>query len=213
MVTFLIVRHGFSASNVQATFTGQLDAPLIEKGFLQAEVVSKYIYDNYKVDAIYSSDLSRAVDTITPLSKACNLPIIKDKDLREIYGGKWEGVETKDLIERYGEVYEKWQRHDPSVRTDGGESMQELQARAIGALKRIAKGRDGQTVVVTTHGGVIKVLAGAFLNLPMSEWKEKIPYVANASITVTEYDGEKFVQRAVLDEYLGDLKTEMPKGI
>ena len=76
MVTFLIVRHGFSASNVQATFTGQLDAPLIEKGFLQAEVVSKYIYDNYKVDAIYSSDLSRAVDTITPLSKACNLPII-----------------------------------------------------------------------------------------------------------------------------------------
>ena len=69
MTKLLIVRHGYSTSNVHKTFTGHIDSPLSEVGFKQAEKVSAYLNENYKVDENYSSDLSRAIDTVMPLAK------------------------------------------------------------------------------------------------------------------------------------------------
>jgi hypothetical protein len=56
------------------------------------------------------------------------------------------------------------------------------------------------------------VLTGAFLKMPISEWKSKLPYVSNASVTKVIYDGE-FKIINTTDSYLGSMKTEMPKGI
>jgi hypothetical protein len=56
-------------------------------------------------------------------------------------------------------------------------------------------------------------LQGAFLDLPMTEWKQKIPYVSNASITEVDYSDGKFIMKDTIDHYLGELKTQMPKGI
>ena len=68
MVKFIVVRHGFSSSNLDKTLTGHLDAPLVEMGYKQGQAVSEYIFNNYKIDAIYSSDLIRAVQTVEKLA-------------------------------------------------------------------------------------------------------------------------------------------------
>ena len=70
MVKILLVRHGQSLSNDSGTITGQIDSPLSNLGLKQAELVSNYIFKNYSVNAIYSSDLTRAVDTLKPLSSS-----------------------------------------------------------------------------------------------------------------------------------------------
>lgn len=213
MVKFLIVRHGFSLSNKDGTFTGQLDIELSEEGKLQAAAVTKYLLQNYRIDAVYSSDLSRAVDTVKGVADALNLPVNTDKDLREFYCGKWEGLTVKEVEELYPEDLRLWRNQDEIeyAGPTGGETRAQIGERAINTLIKIAKENDGKTVVVATHGGTIKAMQKYFndpLNLSAGGW------ATNASTTVVEYDDGVFTLRLNgYDDYLGDIKTEMPKGI
>ncbi len=212
MVKFIVVRHGFSESNLDGTFTGHLNASLTELGLMQGQKVSEYILNNYKVDAIYSSDLSRAVSTIKPLSNALNLPIITDKNLREIYGGVWEGKKISRIKEEYFSDYAKWSSYAEDMRATGGESMIEVMQRAREVFTKIASQNENKTVVVATHGGFIKALQGELMGISIKALKD-VDFLCNASIMEIEYDGEFRVVNESISHYLGDMLTEMTKGV
>ena len=212
MVKILVVRHGFSQSNLDGTFTGHLDAPLTDLGLKQGKLVSDYIYKNYKIDAIYSSDLCRAVSTIKPLAESLNMPIKTSKNLREIYGGVWEGKTIAKIKELYADDYDKWHNYAEDMCPTEGESMREVMQRAKNALLDIARENQGKTVVVATHGGLIKALQGELMGLKVSELKS-YDYVCNASIMEIEYDGEFKIVNSCISHYLGEMLTEMTKGV
>ena len=90
MLEILIVRHGHSVANDLGIFAGATDVPLSQIGNQQAELVSNYILQNYTIDAIYSSELSRAKNTVSLVSEKLAIPIITNPSFNEIYGGKWE---------------------------------------------------------------------------------------------------------------------------
>ena len=212
MVKLLVVRHGYSQSNLDGTFTGHLDAPLTDLGLKQGQLVSDYIYKNYKIDAIYSSDLTRAVTTIKPLADSLNMPIIKCKNLREIYGGIWEGKTIAKIKELYADDYNKWHSYAEDMCPTQGESMREVMIRAKNALTDIASKNTGKTVVVATHGGLIKALQGELMGLKVSELGS-FDYVCNASIMEIEFDGEFKIVNGCISHYLGEMLTEMTKGV
>ena len=213
MTTLLLLRHGFSTSNEDGTLTGQIDVPLTPLGVLQGEAACRYIHENYKVDALYSSDLSRAVDTVRPLSMLTNLPITTDPDLREMDCVTWSGAIVSSLVARYGDAYHTWVNASDAVTPEGGEAWSALARRAFNAVVRIAEREEGRTAVIATHGGTIKALRGAYLGIPTDAWREKLPFAPNASLTVVTYEKGMFTERCIIDDYLGALKTEMPKGI
>ena len=62
MARLLLVRHGLTDHNVDRRVAGYTDIDLNEEGFRQAEKLSKRLADE-KIDAAFSSDLQRAVDT------------------------------------------------------------------------------------------------------------------------------------------------------
>lgn len=213
MTKFIIVRHGNSASNVDKTYTGHIDSPLSEVGKLQAQRVCEYLFENFKIDSIYSSDLIRAIDTVAPLAKKLKKEIITDVELRELYGGKWEGLKFLDLPDLFPKDYKVWVENVGFARPTGGESYPELQARAVHAIKKIAKEQDGKTVVVSTHGGLIRALQCAVCGVDLSEM-QNVPYVVNASISTFLCGGENFTNGVFdFNEYLEGLYTSMPKGI
>ena len=213
MVKLLIVRHGFSTSNKDGTFTGQLDVPLSREGIIQAELVSDYILNNYDVGAVYSSDLIRAVDTVKKVADTKNLPIVTDKRLREVFCGKWEGLLVEKVKEIYKEDYLAWKRGSETAYMTGGENMLEVKLRAVEAVKEITKKCEGKTVVIATHGGLIKPLLSGVLGVDYQTLID-MPWATNASITELDYEDEKFsLVKFSFDDYLGELKTGMPKGI
>jgi broad specificity phosphatase PhoE len=211
--TLLLIRHGFSTSNEDGTLTGQLDVPLTPLGVRQGEAASRYLFENYGIDAIYSSDLSRAVDTVRPLSEQTGLPILTDPDLREMRCGIWTGVLISELKTRYGALYTRWASADDAVFPEGGESWSKTAERMRGAVLRIAAQNAGKTVAVATHGGALRALLGVLLGIPSALWQTELPYAPNASVTRVTYEDGCFVYEGVTDEYLGTLKTEMPKGL
>lgn len=209
MLKILLIRHGQSESNNVKRLTGQIDSPLSELGVKQAQKVCDFVYKNYKVCAIYSSDLSRAVKTIEPLSKLTGLPINKTDTLREINAGNWQGQEICELERQ--PLYKKWREQDLTIKTPHGESFLEVQERAKNKIEEIVKTHTDNAVAVCLHGGTIKMLASWILDVPPSRWKE-VKYVSNASITVIEYDGS-YKLTTTFDDYLKDLSSKMPKWV
>lgn len=186
MVRFIIVRHGLSKANKEQRFSGQYDFPLDEIGVQQADAVSKYIYETFKVDRIYSSDLSRAYNTVKPLSELLGMEIIKRSDLREIDVGVWQNVLFKEVQEKYPETFKEYISNPGIWKFEGGECYADVQKRALHALEEIAAENEGKTVVIGTHGGLIRALRAAWEGIPLSEFK-KVPNISNCSVTVVEY--------------------------
>ena len=202
MVRFIIIRHGFSLGNKEKRFTGQMDIPLDEVGFLQAEATAKYVVENFKIDKIYSSDLCRAYDTAKPIAIALGQSINVERGLREANVGLWEGKLFSDVEKEFPESYATYKATPGLSHFDGGESYAELMIRACATFKKIAEENDGKTVGVVTHGGVIRTLFAAWSGMPIERMGELL-HVPNASVTVAEYDVGKveFLQMGY-DEHL-----------
>ena len=126
MTTFLMIRHGESEANRGRVFAGHMDAALQDRGLEQAKRTAEYIVRTYCVDAVYASDLRRAYDTGKCVAELLGLPVIADRDLREIDAGEWEGVKFDELVKRFPEDYGVWLHDIGHARCTGGESVAAL---------------------------------------------------------------------------------------
>jgi broad specificity phosphatase PhoE len=189
-------------------YTGQVDVALTDLGLRQAARTAEYVAETYKIDAIYSSDLKRAMSTAIPLSEKLGLPVIKEPLIKEIYGGLWENKLMPEIDKLYHDDYQVYKTTIGLARCTGGESLAELQARALEGMKKIAEANDGKTVFVATHGGVLLALISAWMGLPLEKMHETPP-ATNSSITEVVYaNGEFKIEKYSFDEHLGSLKVE-----
>lgn len=210
MTKILLVRHGYSEYNHVKKFTGHLDIPLTPLGVKQAEVTAKYLLETYTIDAIYSSDLSRAVNTAKPVADALGLPVQTDKRLRELNLGDWTDMYIADVKEKYPVEYEAYRK---GARCLGGESADELKDRALQAVYEIAQTNEHKTVLITAHGGTIRAILRGLQNLSVAE-ASKVPIVSNNSVTEICYqDGAFQVVKISYDEHLTKLKTWQEKEL
>lgn len=210
MTKFLIIRHGQSTANLEERYAGWYDAPLTELGRKQAAITTDYILKNYHVDAVYSSDLIRAVETVKEIAARANVPLVKEKALREIDGGEWEGKQVEEIARKYPEQAYLWKTDIGKARPTGGESFAELQVRIDSAFRKIAAENDGKTVVVASHGGAIRTMQCLFENVPIEDMR-KVPWTPNASVSEVNYENGKYTPvRLGYTGHLGTLITEIP---
>ncbi|MBR6793912.1 MAG: histidine phosphatase family protein [Clostridia bacterium] len=208
----IMVRHGFSLANEAKKFAGHWDIDLTELGKKQAEMAGKY-FKSHPVDAIYSSDLLRAYHTALPIGEALGLPVHKEIGLREIKAGEWEQIGFDDMANRYPKESAVWVEDIGRSGCPGGETVKELSARIVSTVRRIAERHDGQTVCITTHATPIRAVSTEAAGIPVEEMKN-IPWAANASLNVFEYENGRF-KAIELDivEHLGDLLTQLPANV
>lgn len=213
MTTIILLRHGESEANHLDIFAGQIDPGLHDNGVAQAQLAAKYIAEEYKVDKIYASDLKRAYNTALPLAKMLGMEISKEKGMREICAGKWEGAKYYELPKLYPEEFELWLNHTGLAKCPDGESVAELGERVMNTLTAIAKENDGKTVVVATHATPIRVMQCLVENGSLSGM-EKTPWVTNASLTIFEYENNVWhLVEASRDIHLKGFVTELPENV
>lgn len=213
MTRLLLIRHGESEANRNGTIAGQLDADLLEKGLQQAKITAQYIVENYKVDAVYASDLQRAYKTGKAVADLLSLPTIPDSRLREVMAGQWAGMKFGDILEQFHDDYTHWLSDIGNSRCTGGESVKELGERVVESVTEIAKKHDGETVVVATHATPIRVLQCLIEAGTLDEMKN-IPWVSNCSVTELLYENGAWCFGAIgIDDHLADMRTAFPKNI
>lgn len=213
LTRFILVRHGLSVANVKKIFAGQTDVKLTEIGYKQADCVCKYIYDNFKVDEIYSSDLSRCVETITPLAKALKMEIKTDKGLRETCVGLWEGKTREEIKELFPESYKIFLENVTRVNFEGGDNYATTQKRMVSTIDKIAKENDGKCVVVATHAGVTRQLIGYLKKFKLEDIVN-ITGIKNASIVIFDYENKEAVSDIkIITEHLEELEKQTEGNI
>lgn len=213
MVTLVFVRHGESKSNEMNVFTGQTDVALSALGQQQAALLKGFILQNYKIDAIYASDLKRAYDTVLPIAEVLQIPIQKDKGLREIDGGAWEEKSVADIAKLYPDDYRAWCQDIGLAKCTGGESIEQLQKRAVATVSRIASANEGKTILIGTHAGFLRAMQCFWQGLPLSEMKN-VPWMPNASVSEIACERGRYTIVRLADiSFLQGEVTKLAKGI
>lgn len=141
------MRHGETDWNRERRWQGHTDRPLNEEGRAQADALADRLADE-PIAAVYSSDLLRAHETARVVAGRKGLDVTALHDLREVDVGSWEGL-THDEIEHRFPGTEHW---------EGGETREQMAARVLAALDRIAETHPGQQVLVVTHGGALRAV-------------------------------------------------------
>ena len=148
----LLIRHGQSEWNAVGRWQGQADPPLSDLGRRQAREAARAIG---AVDAIYASDLQRAAETAAIIAGEIGVgPVILDPDLRERDAGEYSGLTRAEIEERFPGYL------DDHRRPPNWEPDEQLLARALRALGRIARDLPGADVLVVTHGGLVYTIEG-----------------------------------------------------
>lgn len=213
MTTLILVRHGQSQANLEEYFAGHTNAKLTETGVKQAQLTAQYLKENYNISKVYASDLARAFETGRCISDIFNTEIIPDKNLREVYAGKWEGEAFETITETYKNDYSTWLNDIGNAKCTNGESIAELVERVFSALTQIAKENDGKTVAIATHATPIRVTQSIVQTGSLEEMKN-IPWVTNASVSELEYDNGKWnFTKVSMDKHLADFATARPTNV
>lgn len=208
----IMIRHGYSISNNLKFFTGQSDIELAELGREQARLCGEYFKGYVGVDAIYSSDLCRACDTALEVGHALSLDVIKDKALREIYAGEWEMMPFVEIEKKYPDEYSVWKNDIGKAIPVGGERVADMAKRIENEVAKIARRHDGGAVIIVTHATPIRVICTLADGLDIADMG-KMPWVSNASISVFEFDGNFRLWEKNITSHLGELKTDLPRGV
>ena len=149
-----LVRHGQSAGNAEGRFGGHSATPLSDLGHRQAKITAQALAKE-KIDAIYSSDLLRAVQTAEPLAELLNLPVIKTPAFRERKVGVLEGKTFDESKAEFPKDYYALVNRNIHHVITGGESYRHLLKRATNALHEVLRTHAGENVVIFSHTGAI----------------------------------------------------------
>ena len=148
MILF-VVRHGQTTANVDKIYSGHSDVPLTEEGRQQAAAIAP-ILENMTFDRVYSSDLSRAIDTqrlALPGVEGVRTPLLREIDVGRAAGYPWGQV--PDAPADWNSKTEP----DPFARV-GGESYAQLDAR-VGSFLKMLETDPCDRAVAFVHNGVI----------------------------------------------------------
>jgi len=155
----LVVRHGVTEWNRAGLAQGMADIDLDEEGRRQAHAVAATLA-SFDIDAVLSSDLSRAVHTAEPIAQRHGLDVVQDPDFREVDQGEWTGLTTAEIRRRWPDLWGPARHY--SARP-GGESPQQVRRRMLRAVARVVGGHPGETVVIVSHGAAIRWLSAEAL--------------------------------------------------
>ena len=199
MIRIILIRHGQTDYNKLHMFQGQFDSKLTELGFAQAELAAKRVAAEYSVDAIYSSDLSRAVNTANAVARAVGLDsITTDPAFREVNVGRWMHQKVSDALKSDPDLAKEQSEQPGRFRYPGGETLLEVYERAMAKILEIAEGNDGKTIAIVSHGGTIRSLVKIWLGYDIDESKN-VPSMGNTAISVFEYNNGSFTPVIVGD--------------
>lgn len=154
----ILIRHGETDWNAALRYQGQANVPLNQRGREQAKLLTARLQARGAI-ALYTSDLVRAQETAEIVGAGLKLKAQALPDLREIDVGQWEGLTPEELYRRFPDHMRQYERDPARTVRIGGESYQQLQERALHALKQIESKHTGdQVVVAVSHGGTIRAI-------------------------------------------------------
>ncbi len=183
----ILLRHGQTDHNTGLRLTGWGDPALDETGQAQAATVASELQAKFQIGAVYTSPLTRAVQTAAPFLKLSGLPSKTDERLKELYFGEVEGMTIPEAREKFPDTFTKWRSlDDPEFSWPGGETRMVFHTRVDRAVWDIIQAEAGrtETVLIVAHGGALSGFISELQTGKPYEWRRFL--LENAEYYVVE---------------------------
>jgi broad specificity phosphatase PhoE len=180
----LLVRHAEVEARYQRVFGGAVDMDISPRGHEQAATLAKFLHAR-PFDALYASPMKRVQQTLAPLlQNGVPRPTILT-GLREVDFGDWTGHGWDAIREKFGVSAFTWLEQLESGTIPNAENIVTYRERVAACLKEILTSRDGKTVAVFCHGGVIRMMLSILLDLPLPRMSAfEIEYASVSEIEI-----------------------------
>lgn len=159
----ILARHGQTDSNAEGRFQGVLDIPLNAEGKRQAQKLASLIAQ-YKPGRIFTSDLSRSIETARPLAALLNLQPVADPVFREYSWGILEGLTWAEAVARYPEVFPARRADLRNIQIPSAEPLAAFRHRVQAGLSLLLSAKEA-SVALIGHGRYLNALMVEFLGL------------------------------------------------
>lgn len=197
VTTLYLVRHGETEGSGVKRYHGSMDVPLSERGIrqvrdasilirrylktLSASQRSSYLREIHRashadsgsgtkderLQAVYCSDLRRAVKSAEIVAESYALNVVVIPQLRERSFGIWEGMTFTEIKETYPSEFESWAGDPLQYSPPGGESTLEVKERVCRALDMILRNHPEENIAIVAHGGVNRIILCHLLGIPL----------------------------------------------
>jgi probable phosphomutase (TIGR03848 family) len=203
MTTFLLIRHALCDPVGRSIAGRSPGVSLNQRGLQQAEALALRMAE-LPISAVYSSPLDRAVQTARAIAERKGLRVEQREGLNEIDFGDWTGKQLAEL-----QPVAEWQHFNTyrsGTRIPGGETMQEVLARALNELADVARLRSSSLVAVVSHGDVLRSLICHFLGVSLDLMLRLEIDPASVSIVELQPYGPRVLLVNGMEGWPGDLR-------
>lgn len=161
-----LARHGQVADGHTHRYHGHNDIHLSPQGVRQLEELAAQLQP-VPLTAVYASDLTRAFQGAEILCRGRGLEPQAVPEFREVHFGLWEGLSFEEIASHYPRELQGRLQDLTNYRIPGGESLMDVQRRALPRLQEILRHHHGQAVALVAHAGINRVILSEALGLPL----------------------------------------------
>jgi broad specificity phosphatase PhoE len=184
MPTILLVRHGETDWNRSGQIMGEQPVPLNQNGEAQVKRLASFLKSR-SIRALYSSPVARAIQTAEILASVLQVPLTADRGLTEIKVGEWEGRYWKDLTDEFAR--QQFYASPEEARPPGGETLSEVQIRAVAAVERARARAEADRLLIVSHADVVRAILAHYLKFDLKTVRQM--RIDHASLTALELNG------------------------
>ncbi|MCG8352873.1 MAG: MSMEG_4193 family putative phosphomutase [Chloroflexales bacterium] len=204
MTLLFLIRHGTN-DWVHGRLAGWTPGVhLNEEGRCQVEALHQRLGD-LPIAAVYSSPLERTVETAQGIAQPRNLPVRIVENLGEVRYGEWEGAELKELYKH--ELWPGVQFYPSGTRFPSGETLAEVQMRAIATLDTLRAQHPKQIIAAVSHADLIRLVVAYYIGMHIDLFQRLV--INPASLTALAF--EQMGPRLVAFNETGSLDHLRPK--
>jgi broad specificity phosphatase PhoE len=168
-----LVRHGATQLSAEDRFAGAVGVDLSDEGRWQARQLARRLARE-PIAAVYTSPLSRTVETACILAEPHGLTPQRRDGLREISHGRWEGLTRGEVAERFPDEYDAWEADPFTFAPEGGESGVGVLARALPVARAIAADHPRQHVLLVSHKATLRLLMCGLLGIDGRGYRDRL---------------------------------------
>ena len=167
----VLTRHGHVDGIEPRRFRGRTETPLTDLGRRQAAAAATRIAAEYgPITALYTSPMGRCVATGSAIAAACGVRATAIAELLDLDYGDWHWRTYAEVQRDSPALFSAWLATPHLVRFPGGESLQDLVARAADAIRLVLERHRGQTTVLVGHETVNRAVLLQLVDRPLSAY-------------------------------------------
>ena len=200
MIKIYLVRHGETDWNLEDRIQGQIQVSLNNLGVQQANAAARFL-EGISFEAIYTSNLKRAIETAQIISKG-KKDVKQCSDFNERNFGDWQTKLWKEVYIEIPNIKDVWSNEGLRFSPPNGETLGDMYERVIRQFEEIMRNHFNDcSILIVGHGGPIKAILSYASRLPPQDM-HTIPKLNNGSISIINYSSDYNIDKInYLPEY------------